>query len=167
MVKRSTFGQAISSIDCDHCVKTFHEIRALRRHQRDTHGPRINCRYCGADFARARKYDLEIHEGKRRSASYRATGRFRIQRERSHPVQTETVPDRKRVESRSPRIQRVGEPKERKSRSRSPRRAWATERANHECNSTLGKSIKTERPHTTQRKDPLLSSAATKTTSQT
>ena len=170
VVKRSTFGRAISNIDCDRCGKTFNEIRALRRHQRDRHGPRINCRYCGADFARGRRYDLEIHEDKCRSASYRATGRFRIQREtRSHPVETETVPHRQRVESRSPRRPRVEEPKqkERKSRSRSPRRAWATERANHQSNSTLGKSRKTERPHTPQRDDPLLSSAATKTSSQT
>ena len=95
-------------------------------------------------------------------------GQISIQREsRSHPVQTETVPHGQRMESRSPRSQRVGEKKEIKSRSRSPRRAWATERANHECNSTLRKSIKRERPHTTQRKDPLLSSAATKTSSQT
>lgn len=107
VVRRSTFGQVISSIDCDRCRKTFHEIRALRRHQRDTHGPRINCRYCGADFARARKYDLE---GKFRSTSYRATGRFRIQGEnRSDQIQTEIVPHRQLAENKSPRRQMIEE----------------------------------------------------------
>ena len=83
VVRRSTFSEAISTHTCERCGRIFNDLRGFRRHLREVHGPRVRCKYCGADFSIHRSYDLQIHESKCQRDNYRATGRFRKQREQN------------------------------------------------------------------------------------